>query len=159
MARADDTYDAGDWVEKAAVANYRDLIGELYAARDNQEVSLRQLAAKSGVALSAVSALETGSAWPRLNTMRAVASALHLKLHFGGDPRVAVALHRALRRRGKPRLWGGGPHDGEMMCDLAFVMGRGAGTLSELKDPTRSPSMRTVLAAAVVLSRKVELSP
>jgi DNA-binding phage protein len=148
MNRPEDSYEAGEETERKAVANYRDLVDELYAARADQDISLRSLAEAAGVAVSGVAAMDSGSVWPRLNTMRSVAEALGLELHIEGDPDVPGHLVRHVRRTRKLSL-----------RTVAIWAGQRPNTVSELGDPTRSPSMRTILAVAVELGLKVELRP
>jgi transcriptional regulator with XRE-family HTH domain len=145
MARKDDTYEAGRW-ERAAVENYRNLIGELYRAQAKRDMTLRALADKAGVAVSGVNALVTGSAWPRLNTLAAVAGAVGLELHIDGDP--DVRRHLLANVRGERDL---------SLRDVAGDAGLRPNTVSELKDQARSPSMKTVLMVAAVRSLKLEL--
>lgn len=146
--RAEDSYSAREDTERKAVENYRALVRDLYRARADLGMSLRRLGDAAGVATSGVAALESGSAWPRLKTMRAVAHALGLELHVGGDPDVAGHLVRHVRR--DPRL---------KMRYVAYGAGVDRNTFRELRDHARSPSMRTILAVAAELHLTVALRP
>jgi transcriptional regulator with XRE-family HTH domain len=147
-ARKANTYTAGDWAERDAVKNYRDLIEVLYIARADRQLSMRALADAAGIAVSGVNAMETGSAWPRLNTLRTVARAVNLELHIDGDPDVANYLLRHVRRK-----------RGLSLRDVAIHAGLRSNTVSELKHPARSPSTRTVLGVAAALHLQAELRP
>lgn len=144
--RPTDSYGAGEDTERKAVGNYSDLIRAFHRSRYVQEMSLRDLAKAAGVATSVVGAMDSGSAWPRLGTMRSVARALGLELHVDGSPDVAGYLVRHVRRTRRLQVQ-----------QVAFEAGVRRNTVSELDDPTRSPSMRTILAVAVELGLQVEL--
>lgn len=132
-------------LDGAAVVAYRQLAEVLVAARQEAGLTLRQLAAETGHALSVLTALEQGSAWPRLHTVESVAAALGLRLLVGGREDCVATLKRRMRE------------DEASVARLARDIGVRPNTLYELGQPGRSPSMATVLRLCVRLRLPVAL--
>lgn len=146
--RLDSSYQAGEEVERRAVATYFDLVGKLYRARADQKLSLRTVATAAGVSTSRVVALETGSAWPRWATMKAVAAVYGLEFHIDQDADVPGHLIRHVRRT-----------RGLRVRYVAYSACVRRDTLAGFDHPAASPSTRSVLAVAAEVGLKVELRP
>lgn len=107
-------------------------------------MSLRRLAVESGHALSVVTGLEQGSAWPRLKTMRDVSDAVDLVLRVAWVSNIEQELLRRQKMHGPTSR-------------LAADLGLRRHTISELVRGDRSPSMATVLALAAKMDLPVAL--
>jgi transcriptional regulator with XRE-family HTH domain len=85
----------------------RDLAAMLLRLRRMKGVTLPELSESSGVALGALSRIESGTGNPRLDTLTAIAEALDVpvnELLRTWDPRVHVVRSQQLERRYRPGL-------------------------------------------------------
>lgn len=138
------TTDTFGQLESWAIPIYQGLVRDLVAARSTAKLSLRALAVRCGVSLSALTALEQGSAWPLLATMERVGRSLGLRLvtadcpdgHPDGLQALLVQVFDGLNM---PWKWIAGD---------ALVR---PNTVYELRNQTDSPSMSTVLAIACAI--------
>ncbi len=128
---------------------YRDLVKQLLDARDDASVSLRGLAARTGVALSTLTAMEQGSSWPRLSTMAAAADALDRRLCLDGVEDIPGAV-MAKAQAGWVRLDG-----------FAHKAGVRPQTVYTLRRDGRQLSMETLLRLSLTarLTWSLETSP
>ena len=120
---------------------------QFVAARDRACLSLRQLSVASGISLSVLTAMEQGSAWPRLATLQTAAGVLGLEVDVDGSPDVVAALLERLRDIPQLTLRG-----------VAVDAGLRPNTVYDLRTPGASPSMTTILAFSYSVGADVRLA-
>lgn len=147
----------GSDAERRCAESLRSVVEAFVAARYGKGVSLRELSTRTGVALSVLTGLEQGSAWPKVATVVAVAGALDLEAFLACpngraaslvDNDAVDAVVHDLRTAGIS--W----------REAALRAGLRPNTVSELADPDRraTASLRTLLALADLVGWRIQCS-
>lgn len=80
-------------LERRSVEGYRHLASQLVGARASRGLTLRSLSGQTGLALSVLTGLEQGSAWPSFETVAIVADVLGCRVQVLGSPAGDAAEH------------------------------------------------------------------
>jgi hypothetical protein len=170
----------GSPLEAAAVEQLRKCVITLTAARTEQDRKLRALSADANVALSALTSLEQGSAWPTFPVLAAVADTLGQRVQLSSPPPVRPD-GEVLGLAGSEQVWrdhdqvGGGWHQliaiqltlrlaegGLPDRDVAHQVGLDRETLPALRyknPPASYASLRVLLALAAFTATTIEVVP
>lgn len=139
-------------VEGEAVALYKDLVNALTNARYERDLSVRSLASAAGVSSTALSELESGSAWPRLSTVAKLAAVLNLWITIDGRADLAKALRlKARANYAQPR------RERTSSVEASAVAGVSISTYYGLK--ARDPRMSSVLGLCAALECEFAVAP
>lgn len=151
-----ESYSSEDWSRH----NYRDVILFLRAhARQRDLRGVRDLAKAADVSPSAVAKAMSGSVWPRVSTLNAIAAAVgaQLRLNVLKEAREHLPLRRdmpTLVQELCVMLRRGSPHS---ISTVATIAGLRPGTVYELFKPDRDPSTQTVFSLAGYFTALVEV--
>lgn len=168
-------------LEQRSVDAYRGIASTLVGARNSLGRTLRQVSSDTGVALSVITGVEQGGAWPRFDTLATLAAALGCRVQVAGD-RVRTVGEDRVDQEMLVRSWldagyqVGGPWQILAVDELSHRM-RAAGqsktavaravrlrhnTVTELYhvgSVTRYASVRTLSALAAHLGTGLEIVP
>ena len=82
-------------LERRSVEGYRQFASGLVRARASRGLSLRSLSGQTGLALSVLTGVEQGSAWPSFQTVAIVADVLGWRVQVAGSPVSGTAEEHA----------------------------------------------------------------